>query len=78
MLLFLFGYFYLIPTLFLWLVLRRAYKNGTMTREDAEGIFPLTLMPVLNFFVFIWILKEFVSEFKPYNWIMKIILGEKK
>jgi len=71
------GYFYVIPMLFLWLILRRAVKNGVMTFEDAEGLFPFSLLPVLNFIVFVWILKESLRDLHLYNRFIKFILGEK-
>ena len=71
------GYFYVIPMLFLWLILRRAVKNGVMTFEDAEGLFPFSLLPVLNFMVFVWILKESLKDLHLYNRFIKFILGEK-
>jgi hypothetical protein len=71
------GYFYVIPMLFLWLILRRAVKNGVMTFEDAEGLFPFSLLPVLNFMVFVWILKESLRDLHLYNRFIKFILGEK-
>jgi hypothetical protein len=64
--------------LFLWLALRSAYQREVMTRDDAEGLFPFTLMPILNFIVTIYIFKETLSEAKFYNKLMNIILGEKK
>ena len=71
------GYFYLIPMLFLWLVLRSSIKRGIMTFEDAEGLFPFSLLPVLNFMVSIWILKEALKDLHLYNRFIKFILGEK-
>lgn len=71
------GYFYVIPMLFLWLILRRAVKNGVMTFDDAEGLFPFSLLPVLNFMVFVWILKESLKDLHLYNRFIKFILGEK-
>ena len=71
------GYFYVIPMLSLWLILRRAVKNGVMTFEDAEGLFPFSLLPVLNFMVFVWILKESLRDLHLYNRFIKFILGEK-
>jgi hypothetical protein len=64
--------------LFLWLALRSAYQREVMTRDDAKGLFPFTLMPILNFIVTIYIFKETLSEAKFYNKLMNIILGEKK
>jgi hypothetical protein len=72
------SFFYLLPMLFLWLALRSAYQREVMTRDDAEGLFPFTLMPILNFIVTIYIFKETLSEAKLYNKLMNIILGEKK
>ncbi len=72
------SFFYLLPMLFLWLALRSAYQREVMTRDDAEGLFPFTLMPILNFIVTIYIFKETLSEAKFYNKLMNIILGEKK
>lgn len=71
------GYFYVIPMLFLWLMLRRAIKSGIMTFEDAEGLFPFSLLPVVNFMVFVWILKESLKDLHLYNRFIKFILGEK-
>ena len=71
------GYFYVIPMLFLWLILRRAVKNGVMTFEDAEGLFPFSLLPILNFMVFVWIIKESLRDLHLYNRFIKFILGEK-
>jgi hypothetical protein len=73
-----FGLFYLIPMLILWLALRNAYHKEVMTRDDAEGLFPFTLMPIINFIVTIYIFKEAVSDIKFYSKIMNVILGEKK
>ena len=72
-----FSYFYIIPMLFLWLMLRRAIKIGIMTFEDAEGLFPFSLLPVVNFMVFVWILKESLKDLHLYNRFIKFILGEK-
>jgi hypothetical protein len=72
------SFFYLLPMLFLWLALRSAYQREVMTRDDAEGLFPFTLMPILNFIVTIYIFKETLSEAKFYNKLINIILGEKK
>ncbi len=74
----LFGIFYLIPMLFLWLALRRAYQAGSMTREDVEGLFPFTFLPLINFLVFVWILKEFLFQLGLYNRLIRFIIGEKK
>ena len=72
------GFFYLLPMLTLWLALRRACQRNVMTRDDAEGLFPFTLMPILNFIVTIYIFKEALANIKFYNKLMNIILGEKK
>ena len=72
-----FSYFYIIPMLFIWLMLRRAIRKGIMTFEDGEGLFPFSLLPVLNFMVFIWILKEGLRDLHLYNRFIKFILGEK-
>ena len=74
----LFGFFYLIPMLFLWLSLRRAYQSDSMKREDVEGLFPFTFLPMVNFLVFVWILKEALSEFNLYTRFIRFIIGEKK
>jgi hypothetical protein len=71
------GYFYIIPMLFIWLILRRAVKNNVMKFEDAEGLFPFSLLPVINFMVFVWILKEGLKDLHLYNRFIKFILGEK-
>ena len=72
------SFFYLLPMLFLWLALRSSFQRGVMTRDDAEGLFPFTLMPILNFIVTIYIFKEALADIKFYNKLMNIILGEKK
>lgn len=74
----LFGLFYLIPMLILWLALRSACQRKVMTRDDAEGLFPFTLMPILNFIVTIYIFKEALADIKIYKKLMNIIIGEKK
>ncbi len=71
------GYFYVVPMLFIWLILRRAVKNNVMKFEDAEGVFPFSLLPVVNFMVFVWILKETLKDLNLYNRLIKFILGEK-
>jgi hypothetical protein len=72
------GVFYLIPMLFLWLALRRSYQTGSMTREDVVGLFPFTFLPLINFFVFIWIIKEVLLDLHLYNRLINLIIGEKK
>jgi hypothetical protein len=74
----LFGLFYLIPTLFLWLALRRGYQSGTVSKKDVEDLFPLTLIPILNLIAFTWIAKELLFGLKFYNRIINLIIGEKK
>ena len=72
------SFFYLLPMLTLWLALRRSYQRKVMSRDDAEGLFPFTLMPILNFIVTIYIFKEALADIKFYNKLMSLILGEKK
>jgi hypothetical protein len=72
------GAFYLVPMLFLWLALRRGYQSGSMSKEDVIGLFPFTFLPLINFFVFIWIIKEFLSGLHFYNRFISFIIGEKK
>ena len=74
----LFGIFYLIPMLFLWLALRRAYQSGSMSKNDVEDLFPLTFIPLLNSVAFFWMLKEILFDFKFYNKFVHFIIGEKK
>jgi hypothetical protein len=74
----LFGMFYLIPMLFLWLALRRAYQSGSMSKMDVEDLFPLTLVPLLNSIAFFWILKELLFDAKLYSKFVHFIIGEKK
>lgn len=74
----LFGLFYLVPTLFLWLALRRGYQSEALSKKDAEDLFPLTLIPFLNLIAFAWITKELLFDLKFYNRIINFIIGEKK
>jgi len=49
-----------------------------MTRDDVEGIFPIALIPVVNFFIAAWILNNLFSGLKLYKRLINLILGDKK
>ncbi len=71
-------YFYFLPVFILCLLLRRSYRRGEMTRDDVEGIFPIALIPVVNFFIAAWILNNLFSGLKLYKRLINLILGDKK